>query len=243
MKVISLLFFLCTLAYCSEQKQDPYLCLDVSSIWYNQETNQFLLTARNCHITGQRYFLTSQGNVLDKYELPDALEISTTALFKTELGIHSNLEFLRPFYNIISWGSLRNDGNFLDSTNLSHFPLSFWSEVPSLGAAQLLANIPDPTELVNFIKLLKSKEVPVHKFVISASVPMRTFCHGPSQHTLCYPGDSIVVFSIYAQTETGSPRAIIRQEAHLPTFLWRKMFNDHDLVESEQPLYIYSKMY
>jgi hypothetical protein len=243
MKCIPLLSFLLSLAFCSELKQEPYLCLGTSSIWFDRESAHYLLSATDCNEPSTHYFLTSQGKVVEKSELPDAFELSHTSLFSNEFGVFTNLQFLRPFMSLIVWGSIRNDGMILDHSDLANFPMNFWREIPPSGAAQLLAKVPDTAELVKFIRTLKSNEAPIHKFVLSAPVPMKASCHGPSEQKLCYPGDSLFVVSSTTQTGNGSPRAVIRQEAHVPTFLWRKLFSDHDLVEPEQPLYVYSKMY
>lgn len=243
MKVISSLIVLFSLACCSQPKPKPFLCLESSSIWYSKASNQFLLSATNCHEPDYYYFLSSHGKVFNKDKIPDAMEVSMTPLFKSELSIQTNLQFLRPFMNFISWGSLRNDGAVLDHTNLAHFPMEFWQLVPPLEVAQLLANVPDTTELVNFIKWLKSNNVPVYNFVISTPASMKAYCHGPTERSMCYPGDSIVVFSSTAKATLDSLMGIIRQETNIPTYLWRKLFENYDLVEPEQPLYIHGKVH
>ena len=230
-----------TLGLCS-QPLEPFLCLESASIWLDKEAFQYVLSAKDCHNANKEYFLTHDGKIVSQNEVTDAANLLTPPLFASELSCRSMLEFLKPFMGLIEWASLRNNGLFLDHKTLAHFPLSFWNEISPGQAAQLLAKVPDIDGLVELINTLSGNGVRVKKFIYTITNPISLYCHGPSEGKLCYPDDSIVVCSTAARNGNGSPRGIFRYEAHMPIFLWRKLFTDDEPVVSGQPLYIYSKM-
>lgn len=208
---------------------DRMLSLEHSSIHYYTPTDELLLSATWCEDETQ-VFLNSNGTI-HNMDTSKIFPLSTASLFINELSTHSAIAFLKPYYDLIAWGSLRDDGNLLSCALIFHLPRSFWRSIKPTEIPHLIAHL-GTYEILAFLRLFREENVQLHRFVIFS--PLSGECYEVEAGTSLKQDQALVTVD--------GEKTTTATFAKDPIILLAKLFTDDDRASENQPLYLYIRI-
>lgn len=205
----------------------PIYDMSKIGLWFEKGTGAFLVGQKNTEIDTVSLF-GFDGTVKSSSECADAVEVDfSVALYADNL--EAILSMLKPHFGNMNWLSFLPTVLLIDPSSFKLLPSEFWSSIGPINCISVLTRLPSRSSIIDHIYHLERIGVNTDLFCVKAAESGKA--HGPSGGTRREPKQ--VLFLIR------QPNLLLSNMVEEPLYLHTKLFDDQELVQKDQPIYLY----